>query len=255
MRKVYHVITYINYLLAIYLVKRMVLKDGTEQLDYLLQKSLRCEHHLKNYEESLKTGLIPNGLRIKKYAAITPTTEDFHLKWQQILYDAEKNLVELLLYEASQVVSKTQIDLDAEIRKINTKNYGQKYMDTKQKYCKYRKNLEVKRSKKWKNAREKLGNNSKHNASSNASNVDKDNMLLNVSHNNHSYCCDLRQNLKDSPASFLRTNKISKTNVRSNNIQNKNTEKERARNEMTVVKVNETFITDNRTARRKKQKT
>ena len=69
-------------------------------------------------------------------------------------------------------------------------------------------------------------------------NVDKDNMLLNVSHNNHSNICDLRQNLKDSPDSFLRTNKISETNVGSNNMQNKNTEIERARNEMTVVKIN-----------------
>ena len=80
-------------------------------------------------------------------------------------------------------------------------------------------------------------------------------MLLNVSHNNHRNCCDLRQNLNDSPDSFLRTNKISETNVGSNNIQNKNTEIERARNETTVVKVNETFITDNRKARKKKQKT
>ena len=80
-------------------------------------------------------------------------------------------------------------------------------------------------------------------------------MLLNVSHNNHSNCCDLRQNLKDSPESFLRTNKINETNVGSHNIQNENTEIESALNEMTVVKVNETFITDNRTARRKKQKT
>ena len=30
MKKVYHMITCINYLLAIYLVKRMVLKDETE---------------------------------------------------------------------------------------------------------------------------------------------------------------------------------------------------------------------------------
>ena len=89
----------------------------------LVQKSFRYEHHLKNYEESLKTGLIPNGLRIKKSAAITPVMEDFHRKWQQILYDAEKNLVELLLYEANQVVAKIQIDLDGEIRKINPKNY------------------------------------------------------------------------------------------------------------------------------------
>ena len=89
-------------------------------------------------------------MRIKKSAAITLVTGDFHRKWQQILYDAEKNLVELLLYEASQVVAKIQIDIDAEIRKINPNNYNQMYTGTKQKY-KYRKKLEVKRSKKWKN--------------------------------------------------------------------------------------------------------
>ena len=44
----------------------MPLKDEKEHLDYLLQKSFPYEHHLKNYEESLKTGLIPNGLHIKK---------------------------------------------------------------------------------------------------------------------------------------------------------------------------------------------
>ena len=154
-------ITCINHLLTICLVKGMVLEDGKEYLDYLLQKSFCYEHHLKNYEESLKTGLIPNGLRIKKSAAITPVTEDFHRKWLQILYDAEKNLVELLMYEASQVVAKIQIDLDAEIRKINPKNYDQKYRDTKQKCYKCRKKLEVKRSKKWKNVREKSGSNSK----------------------------------------------------------------------------------------------
>ena len=221
-------------------------------LDYLLHKSFPYEHHLKNYEESLKTGLIPNGLRIKRSAAITPVTEDFHRKWQQILYDAEKNLVELLLHEASQVVAKIQIDLDAEIRKINPNNCNQMYTDTKQKYYKFRKKLEVKRSKKWKNVREKSGSNSKQNASSNASNVEKDDMLLNVSHSNHSNCCDVSENLKDSPDSFLGTNMVSETNVDSNRIQNEKTETERSRNEMTVVKVNETFITDNRTVRKKK---
>ena len=49
--------------------------------------------------------------------------------------------------QASQVVTKIQIDLDGEIRKINSKNYDQKYTDTKQKYYKYQKKLEVKRSK------------------------------------------------------------------------------------------------------------
>ena len=148
----------------------------------MLQKSFRYEHHLKNYEESLKTGLIPNDLQIKKSEAIIPLTEDFHRKRYQILYDAEKNLVELLLYVSSQVVAKVQIDLDAEIRKINPKNYDQKYTDIKQKYYEDRKKLEVKRSTKWKNVREKSRSNSKQNASSDVANVYKINMLLNVSH-------------------------------------------------------------------------
>ena len=45
---------------------------------------------------------------------------------------------------------------------------------------------------------------------------------------------------------------ISEVNVDSNNIHNENTKTERAIDEMTVVKVNETFTTDNRTARKKK---
>ena len=57
----------------------------------------------------------------------------------------------------------------------------------------YRKKLEVKRSKKWKSVREKSGSNSKQNASSNAPNVDKNSILLNVSHKNQSHCCHVRE--------------------------------------------------------------
>ena len=59
---------------------------------------------------------------------------------------------------------KNPIDLYAETRKIDPKNYDQKYTDTEQKYYKYRKKLDVERSKKWKNVREKSGNSSKQNA-------------------------------------------------------------------------------------------
>ena len=46
---------------------------------------------------------------------------------------------------------------------------------------------------------------------------------------------------------------VSETNVDSNSIQNEKTKTERARDEMTMGNVNETFITDNRTARKKKR--
>ena len=80
-------------------------------------------------------------------------------------------------------------------------------------------------------------------------------MLLNVSQSNHSNCCGVSKNLKDSPDNFLETNIISETNVDSNNIQNKNTKRESTIDEMTVVKVNETFVTYNLTTRKKIQKT
>ena len=114
--------------------------------------------------------------------------------------------------------------------------------------------MEDKRSKKWKNVIEKLGSNSKQNASSNTPNVDKDNMLLNISNNNYNNRCGVKENLKDSSDSFLLTNIISKANVDSNNIQDENTKMESVIDEMIVIKVNETFITDNRTARKKKPK-
>ena len=65
----------------------------------------------------------------------------------------------------------------------------------------------------------------------------------------------MREKLKDSPDSFLGTNVVSEANVDSNNIQNENTKTKSVIDEMTVLKVNETFFADNRTARKKKQKT
>ena len=122
MKKVYCVITLTIYYL--FVVEGMVLTDGMEYLDYLLQKNYRYEHHLQNYQTSLNTGLIPNGLKIKKLPAITPVSEDFNTNWNEVLYNAEKNLVELLLYESSKVIAKIQVELDLEVRKIDPENYS-----------------------------------------------------------------------------------------------------------------------------------
>ena len=90
---------------------------------------------------------------------------------------------------------------------------------------------------------------------SNAWKVNKDNILLDVSHSNHSNCCDVGENLKGNPDSVLGTNIVSETKVGNNNVQNENTETESVIDEMMVIKENETFITNNLTARKKKQKT
>ena len=48
------------------LIDGMILFDGGQHLQRLLQKSLRYQHHQKNYEKSLETGIIPKTLKIKK---------------------------------------------------------------------------------------------------------------------------------------------------------------------------------------------
>ena len=67
----------------------MVFSDRLEHLGKLLQKSLRYKHHQLNYEESLRL--------IRKDPAFEPISDYFQIKWNEILYNAEKNLVELLL--------------------------------------------------------------------------------------------------------------------------------------------------------------
>ena len=73
----------------------MVFSDGLEGLDKLLQKIFK--HHQLNYEESLCHGVIPKGLRIRKKPAFEPISDYIQIKWDEILYNVENNLVELLL--------------------------------------------------------------------------------------------------------------------------------------------------------------
>ena len=82
----------------------MVLNDGFSHLDHLCQKSLRYHHHKENYRTSLQGGIIPTGLKIKKEPGFELVTEQFDKKWNSVLFNAERSLVELLLTELSNVI-------------------------------------------------------------------------------------------------------------------------------------------------------
>ena len=58
MRIVYFLITII-YVTNTYSIDGMMFFDGEQNLERLLQKSLRYQYHQKNYEKSLETGIIP----------------------------------------------------------------------------------------------------------------------------------------------------------------------------------------------------
>ena len=79
-----------------------------------LQKSMHYKHHKENYTKSLKEGITPWGLQIKKIPAFLPVSEDFESKWKAILYDVENNIVKLLMYESDQVIAKIEVQIQEE---------------------------------------------------------------------------------------------------------------------------------------------
>ena len=93
----------------------MVTFDGNSHLDLAFRKALRFSHHTEHYKKSLENGVIPPELRIKKQPAFIPTTEDFYIKWDSILYDAKRKLVELLLAESEKVVAKIEIGINSQL--------------------------------------------------------------------------------------------------------------------------------------------
>ena len=158
MKKEYFLINFNNlnilnvflYLNCLNLVYRMGQFDGsTLHLDHLLQKSIRYQHHQFNYEESLRTGMIPKGLKIKKNPAFNPVTSGFDMQWKSVLYEAEIKLVELLLWESKNVLSENEIKVRNELEKHNINEIDLAHLINDKIYESYRKKLTIRRKKKW----------------------------------------------------------------------------------------------------------
>ena len=100
-----------------YLIRTgMLLNERNSHLDHLLQKSLGHNHHKENCKMSLEEGVTPTGLKLRKGPAFLPVTDGFQQKWDAILLNAERNLVELLLVEAASVIKKLELDFNKELK-------------------------------------------------------------------------------------------------------------------------------------------
>ena len=91
--------------------------------DRIYQRMLRYEHHQENYQSSLQHGITPFDLQLKKYHQIETISEDFPTKWSNILYDAERKLVNLLLDETKVMHKKMENDFDEVLRISYSHNY------------------------------------------------------------------------------------------------------------------------------------
>ena len=99
--------------------------------------------------------LIPKSLKMKKRPAFEPIPKDFNINWNNVLRDAERNLVELLLNESLKVVERVELDLDLGLKRFFPKNYENKRFQLNQKQKKFQKNLDKRCLKKWNNIKQK----------------------------------------------------------------------------------------------------
>ena len=148
MKKEYRLIPLIVFITVS--VNGMVFSGGSlSRLDILLQKFTRCNHHQKNYEQNFVEGIVPTGLKLKKGSAFHPVSADFDLNWNNVLYDAEKKLVRLLLEESKKVITKIDTGVAIEIETKYPEPTREEREKIKRKYKNIEWILEVKRKKKW----------------------------------------------------------------------------------------------------------
>ena len=91
---------------------------------------------------------------LKEITCIKPITEDFNLKWDHVLYDAEKSLVKLLLHESQQVIAKIELDVTSELANLNIYDTVQKQRQVYIKHKSYEKVLERHRTNKWRKVKD-----------------------------------------------------------------------------------------------------
>ena len=150
----------------------MVFSRGLlSRLDILLQKFTRCNHHQKNYERSLLEGIVPTGLKLNKHPTFQPVSPDFDLNWNNVLYDAEKKLVELLLEESKKVITKIYTGIAIEMEMKYPETTQEEREKIKLKYKNVERKLEVKRNKKWEKFRSRESNQNKQNKTHNTTSL------------------------------------------------------------------------------------
>lgn len=107
-------------------------------LGNLLQKSLWYQHHKENYIQNIHKGNIPNGFQLKKKSAFEPVFSDFNDKWRTNLYQAEKNLVNLLLLESDTVITKINIQIDSILKDNRQVDFRKIYENLENKHSKFK---------------------------------------------------------------------------------------------------------------------
>ena len=93
---------------------------------------------------------------------------DFDLNWNNVLYDAEKKVVKLLLEESKKVITKIDTGITTEIETKYAETTREERENIKLKYKNVERKLEVKRNKKWEKFKSRESNQNKQKKTNNA---------------------------------------------------------------------------------------
>ena len=111
--------------------------------------------HAENYKRNITEGKSPYGLQINKQPSIQTISLDFLVKWNSVLGNAERQLIELLLTEAKVVSKAVEEKFERKLRKMFPKNFIAARNKVKQQSKTLVISLRNRRHKKWLNIRRK----------------------------------------------------------------------------------------------------
>ena len=146
---------YVITLLILYACSFMESVMPTHIADRIYQRMLRYEHHQENQQSSLQHGITPIGLQLKKLPQIETISEDFPTKWSNILYDAERKLVNLLLDETKVMHKKMENDFEEVLRTSYPHNYTDMENEIIGRNITLKITLRERRKKKWRKFKRK----------------------------------------------------------------------------------------------------
>ena len=111
---------------------------------------MRCKKRKDNYIKSLEEegGITPSGWQIKKKLKFIPVSKDSESKWNAILYEAEKSIIKILMYEPDQVIAKIEVEIQEELKEEDPNRFRKIINHLENKRANLHKVLEKRGSKK-----------------------------------------------------------------------------------------------------------
>ena len=77
------------------------------------------------------------GITNQEKTVFLPVSKDFESKWDAILYEAEKNIIKLLMYESDHVIAKIEVEIQEELKEEDPDRFQKKINQLENKHANF----------------------------------------------------------------------------------------------------------------------